>query len=280
VLERLPLQFAWPDVAGSVHYRFQIAPDARFDRLLADAVTAAAEASWPDLPDGEYQLRVRAIDPDRLEGLNAVHAFSVDARPPPPRLIGLIDGVLTRQARPEFSWSQPAGATAYRFQLARDAAFRELLAERDDLREPRFQSEQALPPGRYYWRVATRDGGGRPGPFSDAQTFHYRPVPPAPDLAPPQIGKQDLSFQWQAVEGAARYHFQLAQDSDFTEIVADATLTEARLVIPRPPARQYYFRARSLDTGGEAGPYGSAQAVTVPPASYWPLLLLVIPLLL
>jgi len=280
VLERLPLRFAWPGVAGAVHYRFQIAPDTRFDRLLADAVTVAAEASWPDLPDGEYQLRVRAIDQDRLEGLNAVHAFSVDARPPPPRLIGLIDGVLTRQARPEFSWSQPAGTTAYHFQLARDAAFRDLLAERGDLREARFQPEQALPPGRYYWRVATHDGSGRPGPFSDAQAFHFRPVPPAPDPAAPQIGKQDVSFPWQAVEGAARYHFQLAQDPDFNEIIVDQTLAEPRLTMPRPPGRKYYFRARSLDTDGEAGPYSSPQAVTVPPASYWPLLLLVIPLLL
>ena len=90
----------------------------------------------------------------------------------------------------------------------------------------------------------------------------------------------DLLLQLQAVEGAARYHFQLAQDPDFNEIIVDQTLAEPRLTMPRPPGREYYFRARSLDTDGEAGPYSSPQAVTVPPASYWPLLLLVIPLLL
>ena len=279
LLDRLPLQFEWVSVENAAGYRFQIAGNSKFDLLLADG-TSLNTAATVDLPDGEYILRVRAIDKDRLEGLNATRAFTVDARPQPPLLIGLGDAALIRDARPDFSWSTTPADTGWHFQLARDADFEELVTDLAELRKPHFQPEQPLQEGDYFWRVATYQGDSSRGPFSDAQNFSFHPLPQGPNLAPPQIGENEMAFHWQAVAGAARYHFQLASDPEFENIVSEQTVTEPHVVIPRPQPERYYFRAQTLDAHATAGPYGITYDVTVPPTSYWPFLIVFIPLLL
>jgi hypothetical protein len=279
LLDRLPLQFSWKDVDHATGYRYQVAVDERFDRLLADGTSQQAAAT-ADLPDGDYVLRVRAIDPDRLEGLNALRTFSVDARPVPPVLIGLGNGTLIRDPQPGFTWSTTPADTAWHFQLARDAEFKELVANQTDLGKPRFRPAQPLAEGDYFWRVATRQGEDDTGPFSDAQNFTFQALPPGPDLSPPEIGKHEMVFHWQAVAGAARYHFQLAADPDFGDIVSEQMVSEPHAVIVRPIPERYYFRARTLDARGDAGPFGVTYEINVPPTSYWPFLIVFFPLLL
>ena len=182
LLDRLPLQFTWEDVENAAGYRFQVAATREFKSLLADATTPTARAT-ADLPDGKYMLRVRAVDRDRLEGLDAMRAFTVDARPEPPLLIGLGNGELIRDSQPDFSWSSTPADTAWHFQLARDADFNALVADLSELHKPHFQPDRPLPEGEYFWRVASYQGESTPGPFSDAQNFSFHPLPPGPDLA-------------------------------------------------------------------------------------------------
>lgn len=279
LLDRLPLQFSWKNVDTAAGYRYQIAANERFDRLLADGTSQQATAT-ADLPDGDYMLRVRAIDPDRLEGHNALRSFSVDARPVPPILIGLGNGTLIRDPQPGFSWSTTPADQAWHFQLAHDADFKELVADHPALDKPRFQPAQPLAGGDYFWRVATIQGETDTGPFSDAQNFTFTPLPPGPNLAPPEIGNHEMVFHWQAVAGAAQYHFQLAADLGFQDIVSEQTVSEPHAVIVRPIPERYYFRARTLDARGDAGPFGVTYEVSVPPTSYWPFLIVFFPLLL
>ena len=279
LLDRRPLQFIWEDVDTAAGYRYQVAADDRFDLLLVDGTSQQAAAT-ADLPDGDYVLRVRAIDPDRLEGNDALRSFSVDARPVPPILIGLGNGTLIRDPQPGFSWSTTPADTAWHFQLAHDADFRELVVDQPELGNPRFQPDQPLAEGDYFWRVATIQNESDTGPFSDAQNFTFRALPPGPNLAPPKIGEHEMVFHWQAVAGAAQYHFQLATDRDFEDIVSEQTVHEPHAVIVRPIPERYYFRARTLDSLGYAGPFGVTYEVSVPPTSYWPFLIIFFPLLL
>jgi hypothetical protein len=278
LLDRLPLQFKWKSVENAAAYRFQVAGNSKFDLLLADDTSQHAAATT-DLPDGEYILRIRAIDKDRLEGLNATRAFTVDARPEPPLLIGLGGGILIRDAQPDFTWSTTPADTGWYFQLARDADFNELVADLSDRSKPQFRPQQPLPEGDYFWRVATYQGDSNPGPFSDAQNFSFHPLPPGPELAAPDISENEMAFHWQAVAGAAHYHFQLASDPDFEDIVIERTVTEPHVVIPRPSPGRYYFRAQTLDAHAAAGPYGITYEISVPPTSYWPILFVFLPLL-
>lgn len=279
LLDRLPVPFTWKEVESATGYRYQVATDDRFDLLLVDGTSQQAAAT-ADLPDGDYVLRVRAIDRDRLEGNDALRSFSVDARPVPPLLIGLGNGTLIRDPQPGFSWSSTPADTAWYFQLARDADFRELVVDQPGHGKPRFQPAQPLAEGDYYWRVATTQGKDDTGPFSDAQNFTFEALPPGPHLAPPKIGKHEMVFHWQAVAGAGQYHFQLAADPGFGDIVSEQTVSEPHAVIVRPMPERYYFRARTLDARGDAGPFGTTYEVNVPPTSLWPYLIVFFPLLL
>ncbi len=271
LLDRLPLQFTWGSVENATGYRFQVATSSRFDQLLADS-TSQQQTATADLPDGEYVLRVRAIDKDRLEGLDAMRVFTVKARPEPPALLGPDEAVLIRDRRPEFSWSSTPADSAWHFQLARDAQFNEILANLSVLREPQFRPEQPLAEGEFFWRVATYTQEDGRGPFGDAQNFRIRLILPGPEPVPPQISDSEVAFYWQTVAAAAQYHFQLSDDPEFDKLVTEQTVSGAHLVIPRPAAGRYYFRARALDEHAIAGPFGTSHEFIVPSARYWPLL--------
>ncbi len=278
--QRLPLSFQWqasPDAKG---YRFQISPDAGFKQLLADDTTPTHRAFWKDLPDGEYQLRVRAIDDSGLEGFNAIQAFVVDARPEPPTLIGLVDGKMIRDAQPEFAWSTPVDAKRYRFQLAADAKFEQMLVDNGDLEGSRFVPASPLKPGVYHWRLATVDAAGEQGPFSDVQSFEYKAIPDSPQIEAPAVDKNAMTFRWKSAGEGLKYQFQLAEDEHFSTLLLDQTVNEPGVQISRPPSRRYYFRVRAIDETGYAGPFGTTQQIEVPPGSYWPLAVPLIFLLL
>ena len=270
--QRLPLSFDWTPTPKAHGYRYQIAPDEHFKLLLADDTTPTNRAFWKDLPDGEYVLRVRAIDADRLEGFNATLRFQVAARPEPPLPMGIVDAVVVREAQPQFSWSQPEGITTYHLQIAADADFEQLLSDQPKLMRLDYTPDTALQPGVYYWRLASVDAQHKQGPYSDAQRFEYKSVPASPDIEEPALDKNNLSLRWQSAGPGLQYHFQFAADPDFNEIIIDRTATEAGLDMHRPASGNYYFRVQAIDDSGYAGPYGKTQKIQVPPGSYWPLL--------
>jgi hypothetical protein len=78
IVERVPVQLAVPPLPGAVSYRAQIAKDEAFKTLLYDTPSNLPRFRGPDLPDGDYVLRVRGIDVRGLEGLDAVHRVAID----------------------------------------------------------------------------------------------------------------------------------------------------------------------------------------------------------
>jgi hypothetical protein len=276
IQQRLPLAFAWNAVDGARSYRFQIADHAGFSTLLADRETTTASGLWHELPDGDYFLRLRAIDDDKLEGRNGDYAFSVDARPFPPFLVEPRDATTLRDARPTFTWSEPEDAKNYRVQLSADAEFTTLLHDDTHGGAARFKPGQPLAVGRYFWRTASIDANGEQGPYSDAHQFEYRAVPPSPDFKEPEVGKDELVIQWQSAGDQIRYRFQMAEDPDFEQLTLERVIDEPRVAMPRPISETYYFRAKTIDSDGYEGEFGPAQKLTVQPTSYWSLLIPVI----
>jgi len=267
-LERIPLTLNWPPTPGASAYRAQVYPAGDFERLLLDGRFASPRASWADLPDGRYTLRVRAIDALGLEGLAADAAFTLKARPEPPFSRAPSDGATIYGDQVELAWTKSLKAQNYRLQVATGNDFAAPLLDRADLNS----TEQALnlPPGRYAWRLASIAAGPDQGPFGDAQQFTVKPIPPTPALAPPEIGDKELQFRWAAAPGVARYQLQWASDAEFKQLISEPQTTEPALLLPRPSAGTYYLRVKSADADGYAGPYGSAQVVEVPRSRwYW-----------
>ncbi|MDH4050006.1 MAG: FecR domain-containing protein, partial [Rubrivivax sp.] len=121
--ERVLMRFEVPPQAGAAAWRGQIARDDRFDQVLADLVSNSPELRFADLPDGDYLLRVRAIDARGLEGQDAVLRFRRKARPEPPLPSAPPQRSQLFGDRVEFAWAANADAARYRLQVARSDSF-------------------------------------------------------------------------------------------------------------------------------------------------------------
>lgn len=265
--DRLPLSLSWTPLVDrpAAGYRVQIAPSRRFERLLFDRVVDQPRVTVADLPDGELVLRVRGVDERELEGHDAAHAFTLDARPEPPYRIAPAKGSTVRDARPRFAWTASEEATAYRFQLAPEERFGEPILDLDNLARTAARPRQALIPGTYSWRVAARDARSEWGPWSEPQQFTFRPEPPSPAAVVPEVQGRSLTVRWRSADAEQDYLYriQVSRDPEFSDLLVDRELEATEISIPRPPRGTWYLRAQAVEPDGHAGPFGPTQSIEV-----------------
>ncbi|MFO1433429.1 MAG: FecR domain-containing protein [Candidatus Competibacteraceae bacterium] len=265
-IERVPVHFQLAPLRGAMAYRVQIAPDAAFETLLFDTVSRVLDIAGPDLPDGNYVLRLRGIDERGLEGLDGYHRFTVKARPEPPFLMEPRPNAIVLERPPTLRWSKPEEAEGYQIQLADNERFERPLILDTRQTATSLTPTQVLSPGWYYWRVATRTAPGGQGPFSDPQRFQLQPATRADA---PTIEEDSVIFRWSGTPGQ-RYRFQLADDPEFTQPLVDVRVTAPQATVAYPPSGIYYLRIKAIEADGREGPYSPTQQVELPPRSYWP----------
>lgn len=258
--ERVLVRLDLPPQPGAVAWRAQVATDARFDRVLADLRSTTPQLRIAGLPDGDYRLRVRAVDSQGLEGQDADIDFRLKARPEPPLPSAPTPGERRFGTRAEFRWAANADAGSYRLQLSRDPAFGTLLREMDGLRSQAAEVD-GLAPGTYHWRLRSVRPDGDLGPWGDAQSFELRPPPPQPPA--PTVGDHGVRFAWQGLPGQ-RFDFQVARDEAFASLVVERRLEETAIDLPRPGVGRFWVRLRAIDADGFVGPFGGAQYFDVP----------------
>jgi hypothetical protein len=271
--ERPLLKIELAPVAGAVAYRAQVASDAGFTRILAEARSALPEVKVTGLPDGDYVLRARAIDSLGLEGRDAQQAFRLKARPEPPYVITPRPDGKVNAGEVLFSWSQAEGAARYRFVLSEHEDLSAPIASETALDAPRFT--RALEAGTYYWRLASTRADGDQGPWGDPVAFTVRP--PMAAVPPPSFDEASMFLAWSGEPGQ-RFDYQLADDEKFASLVASGTVDQPELRIERPAPGAYYLRVRAIDPDGFVGAYSATQQVIVPASL--PAWLLVIPALM
>ena len=282
--DRVPLRFRIDPVANARAYRIEIAPTSAFETLHYDNVGESTTFRGPDLPDGRYAIRVRAIHDQGLEGLNATAEIVIDARPEPPLPMEPIKEGKVREEIPAFRWSMPVNAVAFRFQLAKTDDFTAPLVALDAQTSTTLRLDQPISPGLYSWRVATTDASGETGPFSDPQIFELKPAPTSPELEPPERDADKMVFRWRAGQPDQTYQVQFARDLAFKDILVDERVAEPQLTVARPDPGEYFLRVRTIDDDGYEGPFGTAQSIYISPEDWWPAViipfLLLLPLLL
>ncbi|MEM5369182.1 FecR domain-containing protein [Paraburkholderia azotifigens] len=137
-----------PD-ANARAYRVQIARDADLFDLIRDQRVSAPHASFGDLPDGNYFVRIVSIDGLGLEGLPQTYAFERRRF-----ALDVSAGPRAGSRDFEFRWlaSRTGVETRFRFVLATAADLREPLVDRTDVAAGQIVVSD-LPPGVYYWTV-------------------------------------------------------------------------------------------------------------------------------
>ncbi len=288
-IERIAQSVSVPPLADAQGWRWQVASDAAFTRLLQDERTAAPTWLVTGLADGDYHLRVRAADGQALEGLDARQAFALRARPEPPVLRS--PGAAARVAgQTELVWAEGLNAPAYQVQVARDDRFADMVLDQSPVVGPKLDMGAALAPGQYHWRVATLRAPGTQGPFAEGprgpfgDSASFTVLPPSV-MAPPQMGTEGVQLSWSGPAGYP-HKVQISRDVSFASRQLDQLVPGARLDLPTPAPGTYFVRAQVVLPEGVVGVWSSPQTFTVPqvveaprPFPWGLLLLLLLPLL-
>ncbi|MDE2503843.1 MAG: FecR domain-containing protein, partial [Burkholderiales bacterium] len=234
--QQVLVRFSPQPVPGAVAYRGEVARDARFDTVLADVTSATPQLRFAGLPDGDYVLRVRAIDAHGLEGRDAEHAFRLKARPEAPLPALPAPHAVSYGSRVEFGWAGNPDAAHYRLQIAAGADYGRPLRDLARVSGTRLAVD-GLAPGVYHWRIASVRGDGDQGPWGVDRSFDLRPLPATP--AAPSVGEHGVTFSWEGLPGQT-FEFEVASDPGFAHRDVEKTLARPGLTLPLPPPGRYY----------------------------------------
>jgi len=221
---------------------------------------------------------LRAVDVNGLQGHDAVHRFTVFARPFPPVLNTPGAAATIRSPQSTHTWSSVQGVAGYRLQLARAADFAVLLHD-VQVSEPSWQASEDLPPGKAYWRVASIDASGLQGPWAIPVDFTYKPGPGPVDLgrAAIEVSFTGIRLRLPPPPEGLSYEVLVSPSPAMENAVAEGQADDGVLDLPRPDAGTYFLGVRLRDrSDGTRGPL-VVQTIDLPYSPLW-LLLLLLPL--
>lgn len=142
------ITFELEQSAGASAYRVQIARDADLLDVLHDKRVGVAQASFGDLPDGNYFVRISCIDSNGLEGLSKIYAFERRKLGVDTSVSNVTDRIFAFRWRVE----GPPGKTRFRFVLARSPDLQGPVVDQPDAAANGLVVTN-LRPGLYYWAV-------------------------------------------------------------------------------------------------------------------------------
>lgn len=262
-LASLPMALSWTAMPDAVAYRIEVVRDDAPDVLLFEAVTATTRLRIADLPPGRHRLLLRAVAANGLGGEDAERVFEVSEHPLPPLTLRPLDGETVHTPRPRFEWARIEDAAGTTLELADDPAF-ERLRLQTRLDGQRYRPSEPLPPGRYYWRLASHDGKGRSGPYGDALPFEVSDAPLDPGLQAPEAAQGQLTLRWKDAAPGQRFHIQIARKPDFAQPLLDREVEQPQVSLDRPGGGRWYVRVQTVDDDGYAAPYGPVQQIRLP----------------
>jgi len=246
-------------------HRVQVASDPAFAHIVRDVpdVTGSAYELDGGLAEGIYYWRIAARHPDHGEGpFGPARSF---------RRVPDAPAELSAALTPEtlrLAWDSAEPQARFRVQLARDAAFSDVVLDR--LVDGRELTAPRPAPGTYGARVRALGNDGFEGPYSDLAAVSV-PSPPAPPalLEPAEAGvtaAAPVVLRWQAQSGE-RYDVRVARDdgSDATVFErADVSDGEVALAPSLAPGRYAWQVAASTAQDGR-GAFSPLRRLHVPP---------------
>jgi hypothetical protein len=257
----MPLEFAFESVPGAVLYRLILARDKAFKDLLKDQTfDPSATVKIIGLDDGAYYLQSRAIDEVGLEGISS-QPFEIRVRvnPLPPFIQTPVDGAEYREKRIDFRWLSVGDAAAYQMQIAEDEAFNILVEDRH-LAAKTVYKAKGFDYKTYYFRTRSIAEDGYEGIWSDTLSFAIIPPPPSPPLEAPDMAEKEVVIRWRNLGEGFAYHFQMAADAAFHDLILDRKLDKPEIRIPKPEKTgTYYLRTSAIDSEGYEGEFSAAQ---------------------
>jgi len=151
---------SWNMVTGATSYHIAVVTDAGFTAVVRTG--SSGIASWAVTPgllsNTRYYWRAQACNASgECSDWSTARYFRTLIAPP--ALISPADGFNTPIKKPPFDWNDPAGATGYIIQIARDRGFTSLVGTYTVVHST-YTPTLALLAGTYYWHVRATGPNG------------------------------------------------------------------------------------------------------------------------
>jgi hypothetical protein len=261
----MPLRFQFKKVEGASSYRVMLTRDRDARDVVKDRVIRPDERlDIIDVDDGSYFLRSLSIDDTGLEGqLSGAIEIKVRINPLPPLMRSPADGTEFRGKSPSFEWLDVKDAIKYHLQIAEDREFSTLIVDRQDITKHDFTAD-SLDYKKYHMRISSIATDDYEGDWSVITVFVFVPPPPSPPVEKPLMDDTKVHIRWRTMGEGMTYHFQMAKDIAFVEIVSDQKVNQAEVTLNRPEeAGTYYVRTSSIDAKGYEGSFSTPQSFTI-----------------
>ncbi|MFN8111254.1 MAG: hypothetical protein U0Y82_15650 [Thermoleophilia bacterium] len=287
-------ELRWDAVAGAEKYQVEVT-DQQYtwegDPLVFNVTTAATgfvpsydEERAKALGNGRFWWRVRPVVDGQYGTWTDAQQFdwvAPSATAPSPVLSD--SGDIHTALTPQLSSVAVTGATIYRFDVATDSQFNNIVESQITL-QPAWVPRSPLPDNQvgqgYYWRVIPGTGATRLNPrwmidenLAPRGSFKKQTDVALGSAASGTVAEPPL-FSWSDVPGAAKYELQLARTAQFDS--PGATNTDAQTVTvwgtgtswakdqgKRLPTGTWFWRVRAHDGADQALTWSQPQTFTL-----------------
>ena len=260
-----PVPFAWKAVdGGGITYHIKLSTDEKFAVIkyetegLTDPTVSVKATVFA--AGTTYYWKVAARNAQGEGPDSPTWSFTTAGGSPPaaaPTLLAPANGAeIAADERTELSWTEVAGASLYRIQVATDPGFGAIYIDEE---VPLTYIPIVFGKNQYFWRVAAKNGAGE-GPKSETWSF-IAEVPKTPPgafslLLPEDTASRDhsaISFRWTPADRADTYTLQISTDETFLacdQEVRGLTSTGVTLFNLKP-LMTYYWRTKAVNGFGE-----------------------------
>lgn len=265
IYKELPLRFIYEEMAGLYFVRGVLAKDAEGRTVVDEKVVGRKEPlEFINVPDGTYYLLSQGIDDLGIEGFQSQpYEVKLRANPFPPLVELRGDEAEFVGKTAQFKWLKVSDAVMYHVQIAQDRAFTDIKEEKADYRGESY-STGPLDYGNYYLRISSIAADGYEAGWSPVVPFRLIPPPPAPALEKPAVSEKEIYLKWRNLGEGITYHFQMAKDENFREILVDRKTDKSETILEKPKKPgTYYVRTSSIDARNREGGFSAAQSFKV-----------------
>lgn len=265
IYKELPLKFTFEEMAGLSSLRGLLTKDREGGSVLEEKVIKQKEPlEFVGLPDGTYYLFCQGIDEFGIEGFESQpYEAKLRVNPLPPMIQLKGDEAEFIGKTAQFTWLKVKDAVMYHIQVAQDNGFAVLKEEKTNHKGESYKTG-TLDYGTYYFRISSIAQDGYEAGWSETLPFRLVPPPPAPPLDKPTASEKEILFKWRNLGEGITYHFEMAKDAEFKEILVNKKLDKPEITVEKPKdPGVYYVHTSSIDRKDREGEFSPPQSFEI-----------------
>ena len=258
-ITRPAINLVWNASSYSNGFTITIAKDPDFAERVFEKTVSGSSFAVTNLEDGGYYWKVAGNYSSLALGFpppqSRTFVIEQSRKIPSPDLLTPEDNaskgkLLFSAGKVSFSWKSVSEAESYRFEIARDRNFSDILVEKN-IKGNSYSVIKDLAEGEYYWRVTTLGAESAESDPSMVRMITATGLKRIESADPVSESSGGMRFRWTDPNGFGNYLVEIARDKNFIQLVQSVKSSALSAAINSLPATSLYFRVSAVGEGGE-----------------------------